>query len=46
MRAEVPGQSSLRTIDLKLKDQTLEEFPKESKERLTVRTNLDVATGN
>ena len=32
---------SLRTVDLKLKDQTLEEYPQE---RLTVKTNLDVAT--
>ncbi len=34
---------SLRTIDLKLKDQTLEKFPQE---RMTVRTNLDVASGS
>lgn len=34
---------SARTIDLKLKDATLEEYPKE---RMTVRTNLDVASGN
>jgi hypothetical protein len=34
---------SLRTIDLKLRDQTLEEFPQE---RMTVRTDLDVASGS
>jgi hypothetical protein len=34
---------SPRTIDLKVKDQTLEEFPHE---RMTVRTNLDVASGS
>lgn len=34
---------NLRTIDLKLKDQTLEEYPQE---RITVRTNLEVASGS
>jgi len=34
---------SLRTVDLKLKDQTLEEY---LQERMTVRTDLDVASGS
>ena len=34
---------SMRTIDLKLKDHTLEEYPQE---RMTVRTNLEVASGS